>query len=302
MDVGGNCTKSTGFSIFGETRFFMSAASLNDIYSQRISRFQSAAGHHTRRMNWLSIVRLLSLLAIVWFIVLAVKQENPVFYACSGAMLMIFLFLVKRYNFQKDLRNLNIRIRDLNQKELSCLKHQFREYPDGREFADPRHPWSHDLDLFGRGSLYQYLNRTSTIKGRALLAEALTTEPGGPGSIAQRQGLITDLKERIDFRQTFTARGEMFEETGGDLPGIEKWLIHPGLHHKPQVAFLPGLISSTLSIFIIAYGLIVPGGARFLLPLLLFNFAMLSPFLARTNLYQHPSQKNMHSCRDMHSC
>ncbi len=129
----------------------------------------------------LSIVRLLSLLAIVWFIVLAVKQEHPVFYACSGAMLILFLFLVKRYNFQKDLRNLNIRIRDLNQKELSCLKHQFREYPDGREFADPRHPWSHDLDLLGRGSLYQYLNRTSTIKGRALLAEALTTEPGGPG-------------------------------------------------------------------------------------------------------------------------
>ena len=88
-------------------------------------------------MNWLSVLRLLSLVAIVWFIVLAVKHENPVFYACSGAMLMLFLFLVKRYNFQKDLRNLNIRIRDLNQKELSCLEHQFMEYPDGREFADP---------------------------------------------------------------------------------------------------------------------------------------------------------------------
>jgi len=242
-------------------------------------------------MNWLSIVRLLSLVAIVWFIVLAVKLENPVFYAGSGAMLMLFLFLVKRFNFQKDLRNLNLRIRDLNQKELSCLGHEFKEYPDGSEFADPGHAWSHDLDIFGRGSLYQYLNRTSTLRGKALLADALTTEPPDSETILKRQEEISDLKERIDFRQTFTARGEMFQESERDLPGIEKWLSTEAYITKRKWLFYVALFSSTMAILIITYAILVPGGGRLLLLLLLFNFAMLSPFFARTNQYQQSISK-----------
>ena len=80
------------------------------------------------------------------------------------------------------------------------------------EFADPSHPWSHDLDIFGRGSLYQYLNRTSTFHGAGLLAGFLTTEPENPEEIVERQGIIGDLMERIGFRQTFTARGTMIKE------------------------------------------------------------------------------------------
>ncbi len=269
----------------------MSEEYLRETYSKRIIRFQSAAGHYGRLMNWLSLVRLLSLVAIVWFILLAVKHENPLFYACSAAMLLVFLFLVKRFNFQKELKNLNIRIRDLNQKELSCLNHQFRDYPDGQEFADPGHPWSHDLDLFGRGSLYQYLNRTSTLKGKALLAEALTTEPGGPEVIHRRQGVIADLKERIDFRQNFTARGEMFSQTGDDLHGIENWLSTPSYITNRKWLFYLAVGMSTLAIAIIVYGMLVPGGARYLLPLLVFNFAMLSPFVARTGRYQESISK-----------
>ena len=269
----------------------MSQESLRVNYTERISRFQSAADHHSRLMNWLSIVRLLSLVAIVWFIVLAVKLENPLFYAGSGAMLMLFLFLVKRFNFQKDLRNLNLRIRDLNQKELSCLGHEFREYPDGSEFADPGHAWSHDLDIFGRGSLYQYLNRTSTLRGKALLADALTTEPPDPEAIRSRQQEIADLKERIDFRQTFTARGEMFRESERDLPGIEKWLSTEAYITRRKWLFYVALFSSTMAILIITYAILVPGGGSLLLPLLLFNFAMLSPFFARTNQYQQSISK-----------
>ncbi len=269
----------------------MSRTDLHDIYSQRFTRFQSIVSHHNHLMNILSIVRLASLVAIVWFIVLVVKHDRPVFYLCSAAMLALFLFLVKRYNFQKDLRNLNTRIRNLNKLETACLDHQYRDRPDGMEFADPSHPWSHDLDLFGRGSLYQYLNRTSTLKGKKLLAGFLTTEPDSPKEIQQRQQIIEDLKERIDFRQTFTARGAMFEEEEGDIPGIKKWLTTDSFitKHKWLAYLAMGIVA--LAISIIVYGIIVPGGARYLLLLLLFNFVMLSPFLARIGRYQQSISK-----------
>ncbi len=43
-------------------------------------------------MNYIAIVRLLSLIAIVWFIVLAVKRRIQSFTTCSGAMLVILPF------------------------------------------------------------------------------------------------------------------------------------------------------------------------------------------------------------------
>ncbi|MCP4314194.1 MAG: hypothetical protein GY790_23320 [Bacteroidetes bacterium] len=269
----------------------MSKEQLHDIYSQRITSFQSAVSHHTRLMNYLSLIRLLSLVAMVWFIVLAIKHHNPVFYGCSAVMLIIFLLLVKRFIFQKDLRNLNTRLRKLNELETACLNHQFRDMPDGMEFADPSHPWSHDLDLFGRGSLYQYLNRTSTLKGKTILANILTTEPESQEVIENRQRVIGNLKERIDFRQTFTARGAMFEEQEGDIAGIEKWLTSSAYITKHRWLFYLALGISALTIFIIVYGIIVPGGTRYLLYPLLFNFAVLSPFLARTGRYQQSISK-----------
>jgi len=242
-------------------------------------------------MNILSFVRLASLVAIVWFIVLVIKHENPLLYACSALSLIAFLFLVKRFNFQKDLKNLNTRIRDLNKVESDCLDHNFRDRPNGMEFADSSHPWSHDLDLFGRGSLYQYLNRTSTLKGKKQLASFLTTEPDSPGLVHKRQAVIDDLKERIDFRQTFTARGAMFEEEESDIPGIESWLATESYITKRRWLFYLALGVSALSIIIIARGLIIPGGARLLLPVLFFNFVVLSPFFARTGKYQQSISK-----------
>jgi len=269
----------------------MSRVQLHDIYTQRTSRFQSTVSHHNRLMNILSLIRLLALVAIVWFIVLVIKHNNPVFYLCSAAMLVLFLFMVKRYNYQKDLRNLNTRIRDLNLLENACLDHQFRDRPDGMEFADPSHPWSHDLDLFGRGSLYQYLNRSSTLKGSRLLAAFLTKEPESPGEIRSRQQIIADLKERIDFRQTFTARGAMSEEEDGDIEGIKKWLSTESYITKHKWLAYLAMGISALTLGIIVYGIFVPGGARLLLPVFLFNFAILSPFLARTGHYQQSISK-----------
>lgn len=257
-----------------------------DIYSQRITHFQSAVRHHVHRMNILSLVRLGSLIAIVWFIVLAIKHENPIFYLCSGLSFAAFLYLVKRFNFRKDLRDLNARIRDLNTKEQSCQNHQFKNYPDGNVFADAAHPWAHDLDLFGRGSLYQYMNRSSTLKGKKMLAGILTTEPTSPEEIERRQDIIADLNKRIDFRQTFTARGEMFHEEDYDIPGIAKWLNTPAYITKKKWLFYLALVVSATTVGIIVAGFTNPGNFNLLIPLLIFNFSVLSPFIARTNRYQ----------------
>ena len=264
----------------------MTRDQLRDTYTQRIAQFQGAIRHHSRMMNYFSLFRFLSLGLLVYFMVLGVKNQQTLFYSCSGLMVISFLFLVSRYNRQKELRDLNTRLSDLNDRENLCLDHLFHSFPDGMEYADLSHPWSHDLDLFGKGSLYQYLNRTSTLKGSALLAGMLTAEPENPGIIQQRQGIIGDLRERIGFRQTFTARGSMFKEREDDLPGIRKWLSVNAYIVRHRWLFVVALGISAIALGIIVYGMLNPGAFWYLVPLLLFNWTMLSPFLVRTNQYQ----------------
>ena len=156
----------------------MSREHLRTTYSQRIEQFREAIRHRTRLINYISLARLSALVAVVWFLVLGVRNQGFLFYMLSVLMLILFLILVSLHNKHKVRRELFRQLDLLNEKELSCLDHSFQNLPDGKHHADLSHPWSHDLDIFGNGSLFQYLNRTSTLKGDLLLAQLLTTEPG----------------------------------------------------------------------------------------------------------------------------
>jgi hypothetical protein len=264
----------------------MTTGQLRDTYSGRISFFRSRIRFHNRWMNYISASRLLSLALLVWFIVLGLRSHLLVDYLCSGAMFVLFLLLVGRYNRQKDLRNLNSRLEELNRLEISCMDHDYHFRPDGRRFADPSHSWSHDLDLFGKGSLFQFVNRTTILQGGDCLAGFLTAEPGGTEHIRERQGIIGDLRDRIDFRQTFTARGSMIREKDEDLPGITAWLSAKAFIVRQKWLFPLALGISVTALGIIIAGFFNPMNFRYLLLLLLLNFTILSPFLVRTNRYQ----------------
>lgn len=65
--------------------------------------------------------------------------------------------------FRKDWLETCIRV---NSDELSALADNYEPFEDGKEFTNPAHRYSFDLDLFGRHSLFQALNRTCTSFGK----------------------------------------------------------------------------------------------------------------------------------------
>jgi hypothetical protein len=269
----------------------MTREQLRETYSSRIIQFQHAVRHHSRRMNYCSAARLLCIAVTVCCIIPGVKNENPLFYGLSGVAATAFLVLVSRFNRQKEMRELNTQLRKLNERELSCLDHRFHDFPGGQEYADPSHPWSRDLDLFGKGSLYQYLNRTSTREGSAILAGMLTTEPENPEVIRRRQEILGEMRGSIDFRQHFSASGAMINEKEDDLPGIREWLTTSSYIVRHRWLFCLALVISGISLAIMLYGILEPRGFRYLVPLILFNFTILSPFVLRTNRYQQTISK-----------
>ncbi|MDR3542473.1 MAG: MutS family DNA mismatch repair protein [Desulfosporosinus sp.] len=99
---------------------------------------------------------------------------------------------------------------DQASKRLAGEWKSFADY--GEDFKDNAHPYSEDLDLFGFGSLFQWINVAKTFRGRAKLKEALTEPPEGIGMILKKQAAIKELARNLAWRQRFLAEARLTEQ------------------------------------------------------------------------------------------
>lgn len=95
-------------------------------------------------------------------------------------------------------------------------------FEDGKRFIQYDHPYSYDLDFFGDHSIYQSLNRTSTVHGQKILASHLLTILPFE-SIVQIQESVKELSPKIDWRQDFLALAKMNPDTKDSLEELMKW-------------------------------------------------------------------------------
>jgi hypothetical protein len=77
----------------------------------------------------------------------------------------------------------------------------------GTEFVDEHHPYAQDLDLFGKGSLFELLCTARTRGGEATLAAWLCV-PAPLEEIRARHAAVTELRPRLDLRETVALLGE----------------------------------------------------------------------------------------------
>ncbi len=272
----------------------MNSDRLRGIYNERIRNIRQAIRKLSRLIGTISLLRLGSAAAAIYFLVLGIRTENTLFYWAALLTGICFFWLVGLHNRRNSRRKVLRELESLNETELDCLEHRFSDLPNGAMYADRSHPWSHDLDIFGEGSLFQYMNRTSTLKGGELLARFLSTEPEGPAEIRRRQEIHRDLSDRIDFRQDFTARARLIRENRDDLEELSRWLSARTYISSNRWLFPLALGVSAISVTILILGITDSYYFNFYLPLLLFSWTVLAPFLVRTNRYQSDiSKKNL---------
>jgi len=78
---------------------------------------------------------------------------------------------------------------------LARLRYDFDRLDEGAEFLGLDHPYASDLDLFGRGSLFQTMCTARTQAGREKLAGWMKT-PAEPEEIRLRQEAVAELRYR----------------------------------------------------------------------------------------------------------
>lgn len=150
--------------------------------------------------------------------------------AAAAAGLVLFVILVRRHRQILWQRNQFRFLADINREELARYQGAHHPADTGSGFADPVHPYTGDLDVFGRSSLYVLLNRANTPDGREMLANWLR-RPADREAIVHRQQALAELAGHPDWRQHFEATGRHWEDDPQNLRRLMNWLGQP-----PQIS------------------------------------------------------------------
>jgi hypothetical protein len=97
----------------------------------------------------------------------------------------------------------------------------------GTRYLDEGMPYAADLDLFGPGSLFQYLCTARTRVGEDTLA-AWLARPAPPEVIQARQEAVAELRSRLDLREELALLGDNVR-AGIDVSSMTAWASAPRL-------------------------------------------------------------------------
>jgi MutS domain V len=116
----------------------------------------------------------------------------------------------------------------------------------GERFLDAHHPYAADLDLFGRGSLFELLSAARTRIGEETLAGWLL-KPSPLPSILERQEAIAELRTLLDFREDLVIAGED-ARTGVRPSELKAWAESPSqLRSVLLRVAVPALVASAVA-------------------------------------------------------
>ncbi|MGD0869360.1 MAG: DNA mismatch repair protein MutS [Bryobacteraceae bacterium] len=100
----------------------------------------------------------------------------------------------------------------------------------GDRYLDPHHPYAQDLDLFGKGSLFELLSTARTHIGEDTLARWLLA-PADPVTVRARQQAVDELRPRLDLRESLASlAGDA--RTGVNPTALAAWGEAPVLLHS----------------------------------------------------------------------
>lgn len=211
-------------------------------YTERLSLTKGQLQQVKKQIFRISMLRLALFVAGVAGIYFFFSQ-TPLLIICICLTFLPLFILVKIHNrffIRKEWLETQARI---IQEELQALSGDYSSFEDGKEYVNPEHPYSFDLDIFGRRSLFQSINRTCTFFGKDRLAKWLQNHLHEKVSIEKRQEMVREISEHTLFREQFRVAGLVHHGQSSDAEKIQAWSQSPAqyLHAGWVKAFIWGV-------------------------------------------------------------
>lgn len=217
---------------------------LISFYNKRIEAQQELLDVVKGKLLTSSILRLLVFLLGSFGVYFFFGNTKLVFAAIIGTI-GIFLFLISKHTDLQYKRDRILALININETEIQVLNRNFHHLPDGGGYKDDNHHFAQDIDLLGKGSFYQYSNRTALSDGSDLLVELLLSNT--IEGISAKQEVVRELSQMTDWRQDFSAVATLVK-ADASTSTIVSWLKA----YSPYVPKFMGWAPNVFSLISIA--------------------------------------------------
>ena len=141
-----------------------------------------------------------------------------------------------------------LRARDLAQRAVAFYRNGLARIEDrwagtgqtGERFIDPHHVYAADLDLFGRGGLFELLSTARTRVGEDALAKWLLM-PSAVVQIEERHTAVRELRDQLDLREDLAVLGED-ASVGVHPEALLQWAEAPNQMRPEWVRWLAAIL------------------------------------------------------------
>lgn len=228
-------------------------------FEHRYNEFNLKSINLKKRHTNLSWVRVITfVVATLLFVSFANNKVPEGLIITSVVFIILFFLLLKKHISVKREKEFQEELASINYEEIKRSKGDLSGFDNGEEFIDPIHSYHNDLDIFGKNSLFQLLNRTSTRQGRSLFSQWLS-KPEDKELIQKRNAAIKELGPKIDWRQNFEAYGRTFNDEKDGVQDLLDWLketntILTKKFYRFAVVFFP--IATITVLLLWAFGVI----------------------------------------------
>lgn len=208
-------------------------------YKAEKARFEAALHKSKSRLKTISTLRFVVFLSTVFCLYYFLGNTNLML-SIGGIGSIVFLVLLKIYFKLKSEYEQLATLLDINKVEIDVLEGNYGHLSSGKEYLEPSHAYSFDIDLFGSHSFFQYTNRTGTKAGEGLYAKLL--KENNIFDIENKQEALKELSEKPSWRQRFLAIASLIK-TERSPEEIVKWLDIYALSFPKMMAVITKLFS-----------------------------------------------------------
>ncbi len=256
------------------------------IYQSQIEAFEQKKKKLKQKRLRLSLTRLvvflICLAGVYWFWSSTLLVVGFVF-----AFIITFIVLVKIHTeCNRELKKTKLLIK-LNHSEIKALKGDYNHFKNGNIYKNSEHAYAEDIDLFGKKSFFQFINRTGLSQGEILLASWLKSN--NIDNIIDKQNAIKELSNLIEFRQNFTAEAQMLENQD-ELNAIVKALEQHQNFVPKSFRYLGWLFSALSFAIIVLYAFSVLNTVQLLLWIFI-GLGITGFYLKKINVLSHITSK-----------
>lgn len=223
-----------------------------EFYQSHLDGFESELSKIREKLTAMAVLRFVAFVAAAFLAYQYLISKSPV--AIISAVICFIIFLVfVRISFKlADKKRLLTQLVFVNRNELTLLAHQRNAFDNGAKFG-AGHEFAADLDVFGEGSLYHLLNRTTTSHGAEEFASLFNNTDLSAEAVIEKQEAIRIMSQQPEKRQLLAAHGLMFGEAAGNLYSLTDWLQQPTMARKNKLLVVLRWVVPIVNLGVIYY-------------------------------------------------